>query len=176
MEAPDRPVRGSYYSAYPIPEPPLAFVALFARAGDVVSYRAWPEQTQHLFRPREHTPIAVPAKLRPFIVISTADEIAATGDALVIPTSLWAPADYPADQTAAISRNEVPHLHWVPASHRFREVSACTVDFRWTYRLTRELLALARRRAPEGQPRGPIARLHDDGMAELLARFRAYLS
>lgn len=151
-------------------------MALFARAGDVVSYRPWPEQTQHLSRPREHTPIAVPAKLRPLIVISTAEEIAVTGHALVIPTSLWAPADYPAEQAAAISRNEVPHLHWLPASRRFREISACTVDFRWTYRLTRELLALARRRAPDGHPRGPIARLDDDDMAEVLARFRAYLS
>lgn len=141
-----------------------------------MSYRSWPAQTQHLFRPREHTPIAVPAKLRPFIVISPAEEIAATGDALVIPTSLWAPTAYRPDQAAAISRNKVPHLHWLPASRRFGEVSACTADFRWTHRLTRELLALARRRAPDGQPRGPIARLRDDDMAELLARFRAYLS
>lgn len=141
-----------------------------------MSYREWPKQTQHLFRPRDHTPIAVPAKLRPFIVVSTAQEIAVTGHALVIPTSQWAPADYPREQAAAISRNEVPHLHWLPASHRFREISVCTVDFRWTYRLTRELLALAQRRAPEGHPRGPIARLRDDDTAEMLARFRAYLS
>lgn len=151
-------------------------MALLARAGDVVSYRAWPTQTQHLFRPREHTPIAVPAKLRPVVVVTTAEEIAVTGQALVIPTSLWVPADYRAEQAAAISRNEVPHLHWLAASRRFREISACTVDFRWTYRLTRELLALARRRAPDGHPRGPIARLRDDDMAEMLARFRTYLS
>lgn len=162
--------------AYPIPEPPLAFVALFARAGDVVSYRSWPEETVHLFRPREHTPIAVPAKLRPLIVLSTAEEIAATGDALVIPTSLWVPTDFPRAQAAAVSSNRVPHLHWLPASRRFREISACTVDFRWTCRLTRELLGRAQRRAPEGHPRGPIARLSDEGTAELLARFRGYLS
>lgn len=141
-----------------------------------MSYRSWPEETAHLFRPREHTPIAVPAKLRPFIVLSTAEEIAATGDALVIPTSLWAPSEYPRAQAAAISSDRVPHLHWLPASLRIREISACTVDFRWTYRLTRELLDRARRRAPEGHPRGPIARLRDEFMAELLARFRAYLS
>lgn len=141
-----------------------------------MSYRSWPEQTTHLFRPREHTPIAVPAKLRPLIVVSAADEIAATGDAFVLPASQWMPADYPADQGAAISGDRVPHLHWIAGSRRFREIAACTVDFRWSYRLPRELLALARRRAPDGHPRGPVARLRDEDMAELLARFRAYLS
>ncbi len=130
----------------------------------------------HLFRPREHTPIAVPAKLRPLIVVSTADEIAATRDAFVLPTSQWVSADYSADQATAIVGSRVPHLHWIAASRRFREIAACTVDFRWAYRLPRELLALARRRAPDGHPRGPIARLRDEDMADLLARFRAYLS
>lgn len=175
-DAPDAPVRGSYYSAYPIPEPPIAFIALLARAGDTVTYRRWPEETQHLFRPREHTPIAVPAKLRPLLVVSTAEEIAATGDALVLPTSQWVPADYGPEQAAAISGNGTPHLHWIAASRRFGEISACTVDFRWSYRLPRELLALGRRRAPDGHPRGPIARLRGEEMAELLARFRAYLT
>ncbi len=141
-----------------------------------MSYRQWPEQTEHLFRPRDHTPIAVPAKLRPLIVVSTADEIAATRDAFVLPMSQWVPAEYSLEQAAAISGNRVPHLHWIAASRRFREIAACTVDFRWSYRLPGELLALATRRAPEGHPRGPVARLREGDMSVLLARFRAYLS
>ncbi len=142
----------------------------------MVGYRRWPQETAHLFRPREHTPIAVPAKLRPFLVVSTRSEIVATRNALIAPLSEWLSADYPSAQGAAIAANRVPHLHWLPASPAFREIRACTVDFRWTYRLNRDLLSLARRDAPEGQPRGPIARLRDEEMAELLRRFRAYLS
>lgn len=118
----------------------------------------------------------MPAKLRPFLVVSTQEEIAATKRALIAPTSAWVPTDYAPAEAAAITANRVPHLHWLPASGAFREIGACTVDFRWTYRLTNNLLSLARRDAPAGQPRGPIARLRDEAMAELLRRFRAYLS
>jgi len=141
-----------------------------------VTYRQWPTQTAHLFRPREHAAIAVPAKLRPFVVVSTLEEIAATGDALVIPTSQWVPANHSAEVAADIAANRVPHLHWLPASRRFHEIDTCTMDFRWTYWLTRQLIALARRDAAPGQPRGAIARLRDGEMSELLERWRAYLS
>lgn len=129
-----------------------------------------------LFHPGAHTPLAVAAKLRPIIVLSTREEIEAVGSALVIPCSAWVPSDFTAAQAKIISGNQVPHLHWLPASRSFAVIGACTLDFRWTYRLSRELLLRARKDAPERYPRGPVARLRDEMVRELLKRFCGYVA
>lgn len=98
-----------------------------------------------------------------------------TGAALVVPCSRWNPADF-GDQASRIAANELPHLHWIRGSQVFRMISACTVDFRWTYRLPVAQLRKARLDAAPGFPRGPVARLTTEAIEELLQRFRAYLS
>ena len=117
----------------------------------------------------------VAAKLRPLIVLSRASEIATTGAALVIPCSRYVAAEW-RDQASAVERNAIPHLHWLPASERFRSIGSCTLDFRWTYRVPVTLLQLARTDAASGWPRGPVARLADRALGELLQRARDYLS
>jgi hypothetical protein len=143
-----------------------------------VVQKVWPKETAHLFPEGEHRPLVVAAKLRPLIVLSRATEMAATGAALVIPTSEYVASDpHWRGQNATVEANTGwPHLHWLPASQRFRVIKACTLDFRWTYRLPVSMLQLAQASAPKGSPSGPVARLDQRTQDELLRRFRDYLS
>lgn len=138
-------------------------------------HKTWPTETAHLFPEGEHRPLIVTAKLRPVIVLSRSSELQRTGAALVIPCSRFSETEWK-DQAAAVEANTIPHLHWLPASTAFRSIEACTLDFRWTYRLPTTQLLLARTDAPKGTPRGPVAKLSDDALADVLRRFRHYLS
>lgn len=135
--------------------------------------RAWPSApAEELFERGKQSLLALPVKLRPFIVVSTWEEIDSLGAALVLPTSRWAPEDV--GDAAAVQANRIRTHHYLPASARFRYMEACTVDFRWTYRLTRGQLALAT--GASHHPRPCDAKLREIGMTELLRRFQEYLS
>lgn len=166
--------RGNYYAGYPIPEPTPQFVTALITDGKFI-HKVWPDETGHLFPEGEQRPLIVAAKLRPLIVLSRTTELAKTGAALVLPCSRYVAVEWK-DQAAAVEANAIPHLHWLPASQRFRSIDACTLDFRWTYRVPVSQLDLARTDAPQGRPRGPIAKLGDAALAEMLRRFREYLS
>ena len=174
MPAPAVLDRGSYYAGYPIPEPTPNFVTAFVTGGKLV-HKTWPAETAHLFPEGEQRPMIVAAKLRPLIVLSRGSEMAKTGAALVIPCSRYVAAEW-RDQASAVEANQIPHLHWLPASERFRSIASCTLDFRWTYRIPVTLLQMARADAPKGWPRGPVASLSDSALAETLRRAREYLS
>lgn len=174
MPAPAEVDRGSYYMAYPIPEPTQQFVTALITERKFAQ-RIWPEETAHLFPEGEHRPLVVPAKLRPIIVLSRRPEMEKTGAAFVIPCSRHVAAEW-GPEAPDVEANAIPHVHWLPGSQRFRAIDACTLDFRWTYRLPVGQLQRARRDAPKGFPRGPVAKLSDDATAELLRRFREYLS
>lgn len=142
-----------------------------------VVQRIWPDQTAHLFPEGEQRPLMVPAKLRPIIVLSRATEMARTTAALVIPCSQYFREDKQwGRRSAAVEANTWPHVHWLPASGVFRSIRACTLDFRWTYRLPVSQLERARRDAPRGFPGGPIAKLSEVALNDVLRRFREYLS
>lgn len=139
--------------------------------------KEWPRETAHLFPEGEQRPLVVAAKLRPLIVLSRASEMATTGAALVIPCSLYVAADSQwKGQSAAVEANTWPHVHRLAGSERFRGISACTIDFRWTYRLPLSQLQRAEPIPPKGSPRGPVARLRDEVMDDVLRRFRDYLT
>ena len=138
-------------------------------------HRTWPAEAAHLFPEGEHRPLIVTAKLRPLIVLSRRSEMEKTAAALVIPCSRYVAAEWK-DQAAEVEANAIPHLHWLAASESLRSISACTLDFRWTYRIPTTQLLLARVDAPKGWPRGPIAKLSETALADVLRRFREYLS
>lgn len=174
MAAPAEVDRGSYYMAYPIPEPANNFVTALVTKGKFVQ-KIWPKETAHLFPEGEHRPLVVPAKLRPIIVLSRRSEMEKTGAAFVIPCSRYVATEW-GSEARKVEANGIPHVHWLPSSRRFRAIDACTLDFRWTYRLPVAQIQQARRDASKGFPSGPVAQLSEDATAELLRRFREYLS
>ncbi len=162
--------------AYPIPEPVPQFVTALITNDGTFAQRVWPEETAHLFPQGSQRPLVVAAKLRPLIVLSRRSEMQITKAALVVPCSRWLAEEWGA-QAPHVEANRVPYLHWLAGSRAFRMINACTVDFRWTYRLPLAQLERARPDEPrDGFPRGPVAKLTDAALAELLGRFRAYLT
>jgi hypothetical protein len=143
--------------------------------GGQIVPKIWPGQTVGLVR--GEFALFLKAKLRPLIVLSTRDEIVQTDEVFVVPASRWHPEGQTKPDIEAITSNQVvPHIHWLPGSQRFSVIDACTLDFRWTWRIPVSVLNRAQPRAAQDLPAGPVARLRSDEIDGLLRRFRLYLS
>jgi len=110
-------------------------------------------------------PILSYGKRRPCLVITLAAEIAAMGNALVLPISRLTTEivvdgrSYGRDDFLS---QPLTFMHFLPGNERLADG---TVDFRWTWRLRRADLYAARNEAT----------LDDETLLELLLRYRDYL-